>query len=57
MNNLHVDGEFAAVVRDDEDTNGAAAGLEGVTEARPEAGLIDDAEVGLDVALYVVPLY
>lgn len=53
MDDLHVDGELATVVVENDDTDGAAAGLEGSGEAVPEVGLVDDWERLLDVALFL----
>jgi len=49
VDNLHVDGHLATVVRDDEDTDAAAARLEGLLETVPEAALVDDGQVLLDI--------
>jgi len=50
VHDLHVDGELAAVVADDEDAHAATAGLEGFGQAAPEVGLVNDGEGLLDVA-------
>lgn len=50
VDDLHVDCELTTVVADHEDTNAAAAGLEGFVEAGPEVGLVDDGESLLDIA-------
>lgn len=50
VDDLHVDSELATAVVDDEDADGATAGLEGLAEAGPEVGLVDDLDGGLDVA-------
>ena len=50
MDDLHVDGDLAAVVADDQDTDAAAAGLEGLLEAAPQVALVDDGQVLLDIA-------
>ena len=50
MDNLHVDSHLAAVVGDDQDTDAAAARLERLLEAAPEAALVDDGQVLLDIA-------
>lgn len=50
MDDLHVDGHLAAVVGDDQDTDAAAAGLEGLLETVPQAALVNDRQVLLDVA-------
>lgn len=50
MDDLHVDSELTAVVIDDEDADGATAALEGLGEAGPEVGLVDDWEGLLDIA-------
>jgi len=50
VDDLHVDYELAAAVADDEDSNAAAAGLEGFGETAPEVGLVDDGEALLNVA-------
>jgi hypothetical protein len=49
VDNLHVDGHLTTVVGDDEDTNAAAARLESLLEAVPEAALVNDGQVLLDV--------
>lgn len=49
MDNLHVDSHLAAVVADDEDTNAAAARLEGLLETAAEAALVNDGEALLDI--------
>lgn len=51
MDDLHVDSELTAVVIDDEDADRATAALEGLSEAGPEVGLVDDWEGLLDIAL------
>jgi len=50
VNNLHVNSHLAAVVSDDQHTDGAATGLERLLEAVPEGRLVNDGEVLLDVA-------
>lgn len=50
VEDLHVDGELAARVVEDKDTDGATAGLEGVVEAGVEVGLVNDSEALLDIA-------
>lgn len=50
MDNLGVDSELAAVVGDDKDANGATASGEVTGQALPETALVDDGEVGLDLA-------
>lgn len=50
MDDLHVDGELAATVVEDEDTEAATAGLESVVEAGVQVGLVNDGEALLDVA-------
>jgi hypothetical protein len=50
VDDLHVDGHLAAVVSDDQDTDAAAAGLKGLLEAAPEAALVNDGQVLLDIA-------
>lgn len=50
VDDLDVDGELAAGVVEDKDADGATAGLEGAVEAGPEVGLVNDGQVGLDVA-------
>lgn len=49
VNDLHVDSHLATVVADDEDTNAAAAGLESLLEAVPQAALVNDGEALLDI--------
>lgn len=50
MNDLDVDDQLVAVVVENEDTDAAMALLEGSGEAGVEAGLVNDGEVGPDVA-------
>lgn len=50
MDNLDVDGELAALVREDEDANAAAASVEGTVDLLPEVGLVEDTETLLDLA-------
>lgn len=50
VDDLDVDGELAAGVVEDKDADGATAGLEGAVEAGPEVGLVNDRQVGLDIA-------
>jgi len=50
VHNLHVDSHLATVVADDEDTNAAAARLERLLETVPEAALVNDRQVLLDIA-------
>lgn len=50
MDDLHVDGHLAAVVADDQDADGATARLERLLEAGPEAALVNDGQVLLDIA-------
>lgn len=50
MQHLHVDDHLAAVVLDDQHADGTAAGLEGLLQAIPQAGLVNDGEGLLDVA-------
>lgn len=49
MDDLHVDSKLAAVVIDNQDTNRATAGLEGVLEARPQVGLLNDGQCLLNI--------
>lgn len=49
MDGLHVDGELTSLVADDEDADTATTSLEGLSETGPEAGLIDDWKVLLDI--------
>jgi hypothetical protein len=49
VDDLHVDGKLAAMVVDNQDTNGATAGLEGVLETRPQVGLFNDRQGLLNV--------
>jgi hypothetical protein len=46
---LHVNSELAAVVIDDQNTDRAAARLEGLLETRPQVGLLNDGEGLLDI--------
>lgn len=50
MDDLHVDGHLAAVVGDDQDTDAAAARLESLLQTAPEAALVNDGQVLLDIA-------
>jgi hypothetical protein len=50
VHHLHVDGHLAAVVADDQDADAAAARLESLLETRPQAALVNDGEVLLDIA-------
>lgn len=50
MDDLHVNGELTTTVVEDEDADAATATLEGLAQAAPEVGLVNDGEVGLDVA-------
>jgi hypothetical protein len=49
VDDLHVNGELTSTVVEDEDTDGATAGLESAAEARVEVGLVNDRETLLDV--------
>ena len=49
MDDLHVDGQLTAVVVDDQDADGATAGLKGAQQAGPEVGLVNDGQALLDV--------
>jgi hypothetical protein len=49
VDHLHVNSELAAVVIDDQDTDGATARLEGVLETRPEVGLLNNGQGLLDI--------
>jgi hypothetical protein len=50
VDDAHVNGHLAVVVGDDENTDAAAARLEGLLEAAPEAALVNDGQVLLDIA-------
>lgn len=50
VDDLDVDGELTASIIEDKDADGATAGLEGVVEAGPEVGLVNDGQALLDVA-------
>ena len=50
MDDLHVDSHLAAVVGDDQDADAAAARLERLLETAPEAALVNDGQVLLDIA-------
>jgi hypothetical protein len=50
MDNLHVDSELTATVRDDKDADRATARLESSLQTRPEVALLNDGEVLLDIA-------
>jgi hypothetical protein len=49
VDDLHVNGELTGTVVEDEDTDGATAGLESAAEAGVEVGLVNDGETLLDV--------
>jgi hypothetical protein len=49
MDDLHVDSDLTAVIRDDQDADRAAARLESLLEAAPEVALVDDGQVVLDI--------
>lgn len=49
VDDLHVDSKLTAVVIDNQDTNGATAGLEGVLETRPQVGLLNDGQGLLNI--------
>ena len=49
MDDLEVDGQLAALVVENQDADAATARLEGVGQARPEVGLVNDGQVLLDV--------
>lgn len=51
MNDLHVNCEFAALITNDQDTDGTSASLESLAEAGPEVGLVDHRKGLLNVAL------
>jgi len=46
---LHVDDQLTTVIGDDEDTNAATTTLKGLGETGPEAGLVDDGKVLLNI--------
>ena len=50
MDDLHVNGELLAVVVEDEDTDAAAARLEGLGETGVQVGLVNHGQALLDVA-------
>ena len=50
VDDLHVNGKLATVVTQDQDADGASAGIEGFLEAGPEAGLVDNGDGLLDIA-------
>lgn len=49
MDDLEVDGELAALVVENQDADAATARLEGVGQAGPEVGLVNDGQVLLNV--------
>jgi len=49
VDDLHVDSKLAAVVMENQDTNGATARLESVLETRPQVGLLDDGQGLLNI--------
>jgi len=50
VDDLHVNSQLAALVIDDQDTNGTATIGEGFREAGPEVGLVNDGDVLLDIS-------
>jgi hypothetical protein len=50
VQNLHVDNELVAVVIDDKNSNAATTSLEGIAEAGPQVGLINDGDCLLNIA-------
>lgn len=52
MDDLHVDGELATVVVEDDDTDGATARVESLVQAGPKVGLVNDWEGLLDITLF-----
>lgn len=50
MDDLHVNSHLTAVVGDDQDTDAAAARLKSLLQTAPEAALVDDGQVLLDIA-------
>jgi hypothetical protein len=50
VDDAHVNSHLPVVVGDDENTDAAAARLEGLLEAAPEAALVNDGQVLLDIA-------
>lgn len=49
VNNLVVNGQLLAVVRDDQDTDGPRSVAESLLQASPEVALVDDLETLLDL--------
>lgn len=52
VDDLHVDGELATVVVEDDDTDGATARVESLVQAGPKVGLVNDWEGLLDITLF-----
>ncbi len=50
MDNLHINRHLAAVVGNDQDANGPTAALEALLQTAPQAALVNDRQVLLDVA-------
>lgn len=50
MDDLHVDDQLLAIVIDDQGADAATARLEGLSEAGPEVGLVQNGEGLLDIA-------
>lgn len=50
VDDLEVDSQLTATVVENQDADAAAAGLEGVGEAGPQVGLVDDGQALLNVA-------
>lgn len=53
MDNLHVDGELATVVVEDDDTDGATARVESLVQSGPKVGLVDDWKGLFDITLFI----
>lgn len=51
MDDLHVNGELATVVVENENADGATAALEGIVKTSPEVGLVNNWERLLDITL------
>ena len=56
VDDLHVDSELATVIVENNDTNGATAGLESLVETSPEVGLVNDWDRLLDITLRYVSI-
>lgn len=54
MDDLHVNGELATVVVENEDADGTTAALEGIVKTSPKVGLVNNWERLLDITLEIL---